>query len=88
MNPPVKVDFGGQPRSRGSRRKGGPEQWRKERCEMGGGNPSRHPRSSGRGHLPCSSEAFAPSIESSCIEREVEIEKTDASETTEGRGMK
>ena len=68
MNPPVKVDFGGQPRSRGSRRKGAPEQWRKERREMGGGNPSRHPRSP---------EAFAPSIESSCIKREVEIEKME-----------
>jgi hypothetical protein len=35
MNPPVKVDSGGQPRSRGSKRKGAPEQWRKERREMG-----------------------------------------------------
>ena len=88
MNPPVKVDFGGQPRSRGSRRKGAPEQWRKERRETGGDNPSRHPRSSGRGHLPRSPEAFAPSIESSCIEREVEIEKTEASGMEGGRGMR
>ena len=77
MNPPVKVDFGGQQTSRGSRRKGAPEQWRKERRETGGGNPRRHSCSSGRGHLPRSPEAFAPSIESSCIEREVEIEKTE-----------
>ena len=72
MNPPVKVDFGGQPRSRGSKRKGAPEQWRKERREMGGGNPSRHPRSPGRGNLPRLPESFAPSIE-----REVEIEKME-----------
>ena len=78
MNPPVKVDFGGQPGSRGSERKDAPEQWRNERREMGGGNPSRHPCSPGQGHLPCLPESFAPSIESSCIEREVEIEKTEA----------
>jgi len=52
MNPSVKVDFGGQPRSRGSRKKGAPEQWTKERHEMGGGNPSRHPRSPGTGASP------------------------------------
>ena len=77
MNLPVKVDFGGQPRSKGSKRKVAPEQWTKERRETGGGNPSRHSRSSGRGHLPRSPEAFVPSIESSCIEREVEIKKTE-----------
>jgi hypothetical protein len=42
----------------------------------------------GRRHLPCSLETFPPSIEPSCIEREVEIEKTEACGMEEGRGTR
>jgi hypothetical protein len=55
---------------------------------MGGGNPSQHPHSPGRRHLPHSLKTYAPSIKSSCIEREVEIEKMEVCRMEGGRGMR
>jgi hypothetical protein len=54
----------------------------------GGGNPSWHPHSLGRRHLPRSPKTYTPSIKSSCIEREVEIEKTEVCGMEGGRGMR
>ena len=59
MNPSVKVDFGGQPRSRGSKRKGAPEQWRNERRETEAVTLAVTRARPGWGHLPHSPEAFA-----------------------------
>lgn len=39
-NPPVEVDSGGQPRSRGSKRKGSDRAMEEQEARKGGGNPS------------------------------------------------
>jgi hypothetical protein len=85
MNPLVEVDSGGQPRSRG--RKGRTRAMEEGGARNGGGNPSRDPRallSPAQCHLPRSPKPFPPSIEVSCIEREVEIEKRRRSRRQRG----